>query len=137
MSDQSVQVVKDIYAAFGRGDVPAVLGAMTQDIEWREAEGLPYGGRYTGPEQVAEKVFGPITTDVEGFTVTPEEYVASGDSVVSIGRYTGMGKETGKALDVPYAHVWQIEGGKIAKLSQFVDTAKFLEVVPVDVSVAA
>jgi ketosteroid isomerase-like protein len=107
---------------------------MTADIEWLEAEGMPYGGRYQGPQAVAENVFGPITTDIEGSTVTPQEYVASGDSVVSIGRYTGTGKETGKQLDVPFAHAWKIEGDKISKFVQFVDTAKFLEVVPAEVA---
>jgi ketosteroid isomerase-like protein len=101
VSDQTVQVVKDVYAAFGRGDVPAVLGAMTADIEWFEAEGMPYGGRYQGPQAVAENVLGPITTDIEGFTVTPQEYVASGDSVVSIGRYTGTGRRPGNSSTSP------------------------------------
>lgn len=38
MGDQSVDVVRGVYEAFGRGDVPAVLGAMADDIEWHEAE---------------------------------------------------------------------------------------------------
>jgi hypothetical protein len=50
---------------------------MAEDIEWHEAEGLPYGGVYRGPQQVAENVFGPITTDLEGFVVTPEKLIAS------------------------------------------------------------
>ena len=67
MSAQNVEFVKGIYGAFGRGDVPAVLGAFAEDIEWFEAEGMPYGGLYRGPDAVAQNVFGPITEDVEGF----------------------------------------------------------------------
>ena len=62
MSDQSVEFVTGIYEAFGRGDVPAVLGAFTDDIEWHEAEGMPYGGMHRGGEAVAQRVFGPITS---------------------------------------------------------------------------
>ena len=58
MAEQNAGVVKGLYEAFGRGDVPAVLGGMTEDIEWNEAEGMPQGGTYRGPGAVAENVFG-------------------------------------------------------------------------------
>ncbi len=35
MSDQTnVDVVQQAYVAFGRGDIPAVLSFLTDDIEW-------------------------------------------------------------------------------------------------------
>ena len=137
MSEQNVELVKGVYDAFGRGDVPAVLGAFADDIEWFEAEGMPYGGLHRGPDAVAQKVFGPITEDVEGFAVTPEELIGSGTTVAAVVRYTGTGKATGKALDVPVVHVWDIRDGKMARFRQFIDTVKFAEVVPAEVSVAA
>jgi ketosteroid isomerase-like protein len=137
MSDQSVDVVKGIYGAFAQGDVPAVLGAFAEDIEWYEAEGLPYGGLHRGPEAVAQKVFGPLTEDVEGFAVTPEEFMAAGDRVAVVARYTGTGKATGKALDLPVAHVWDVRDGKVQRFRQFVDTMEFAEVVPAEASVMA
>src|SRR6266545_4845859 len=95
MGEQSVDVVKGVYEAFGRGDVQAVLGAMADDIEWHEAEGMPYGGVYHGGEAVAKNVFGPITEDISEFAVNPEEFIASGNAVAVVVRYTGTGKETG------------------------------------------
>jgi len=136
MSEQNVEFVKSIYGAFAQGDVPTVLGSFAEDIEWFEAEGLPYGGLYRGPEAVAQNVFGPITEDVEGFAVTPEELIGSGATVVAVVRYTGTGKATGKALNVPAVHVWEISDGKLARLRQFVDTVKFTEVVPASVATA-
>ncbi len=43
----NVQVIRNLYEAPGRGDMPTVLGAMDPGIEWREAEGSPYepGGK--------------------------------------------------------------------------------------------
>jgi ketosteroid isomerase-like protein len=38
----NVDIVKRVYEAFGRGDVPAVLAMMDPKIEWYEAEGNPY-----------------------------------------------------------------------------------------------
>ncbi len=48
-----VEFLRSVYEAFGRGDVPGVLGAMTDDIEWYEAEGMPYGGVHHGPDAIA------------------------------------------------------------------------------------
>jgi uncharacterized protein len=79
---------------------------------------------------VLQNVFGPIAADVEGFSVTPEEDIASGATVAAIVRYTGTGKATGKPLDEPAVHVWEIRDGKLARFRQFIDTVKFAEVVP-------
>src|SRR4051812_8782557 len=112
MSERSVEVVKRAYAAFAEGDVPAVLGMFDDDIEWHEGAGMPYGGVYRGGEAVAQNVFGPISEDVEGFAVTPAEFMAAGGTVTVIVSYTGTGKATGKPLDLPVVHVWDIEDGK-------------------------
>jgi len=137
MGEQNVEFVKGMYAAFARGDVPAVLDGFAADIEWHEAEGMPYGGVYRGAETVMQSVIGPIATDVEGFAVTPEQFVGSGDAVAAVVRYTGTGKVTGKPLDVPAVHLWEIRDGKLARFRQFIDTVKFAEVVPAEVSVVA
>ena len=137
MAEQAVQVVKGAYEAMARGDVPAFLGSFADDIAWHEAEGMPYGGVYQGPDAIAQNVLGPLVTDIPNFAVTPEEFIASGDTVAVVARYTGTGKETGRELNLNVVHVWNVRGGKIARFRQFADTAKFLEVVPAAVSVAA
>ncbi|HEY0515594.1 MAG TPA: nuclear transport factor 2 family protein [Solirubrobacteraceae bacterium] len=129
MNGQSVEFVKSVYDAFGRGDVPAVLGAFAEDIEWHEAEGMPYGGVHRGGEAVAQKVFGPISEDVEGFALVTEEFMGSDGTVAAVVRYTGTGKATGKTLNLPAVHVWDIRDGKAARFRQFIDTATFAEVV--------
>ena len=136
MGEQSVEVVEGLYEAFGRGDVPAVLGAMAADIEWHEAEGMPYGGVYHGPEEVAQKVFGPQIEDIPDFAVTPEEFIPSGDTVAVVARYTGTGNATGKALNLQVVHVWDVRDGKIARFRQFADTVKYLEVLPAGAAAA-
>jgi hypothetical protein len=67
--------------------------------------------------------------DIPNFAVTPEQFIASGDTVAVVVRYTGTGKDTGKELDLPVAHVWEVRDGKLAQFRQFMDTVKFLEVV--------
>ena len=107
-----------------------MLGAFADDIEWFEAEGMPYGGLHRGPDAVAQNVFGPITEDIDGFALAIEEFLDSGESVAAVVRYTGTGKATGKALDVPAVHVWDVRDGQLARFRQFIDTVKYAEVVP-------
>ena len=55
MSAENVAVIKGIYHAFAAGDVAGVLGRMSPDIVWHEAENFPYADKnpYHGPEAVA------------------------------------------------------------------------------------
>lgn len=50
------EIVTGVYASFAVGDVPAVLGAMADDIHWTEADGFPLAGTYVGPQAVLEGV---------------------------------------------------------------------------------
>jgi len=38
----NVTLLKGLYDAFGRGDMPTVLGAMNPGIQWHQAESNPY-----------------------------------------------------------------------------------------------
>ena len=107
---------------------------MTDDIEWVEAEGMPYGGVYNGGDEVAQKVFGPIVDDIPDFAVTPEESIASGSSVAVVVRYSDTAKGTGNTLSLPAVHVWDVRDGKVARFRQFIDTVKFGEAVPTGVA---
>jgi uncharacterized protein len=132
MSEQNIALLKETYEAFGRGDVPAVLGTFADDIEWHEAEGMPYGGLHHGPQAVAENVFGPVTQDIDDFAVTPEEYYAGGDEVVVIAHYTGTGSEGGKELDMRTAHAWTVRDGKLTRFRMFADATVFNAVLAVE-----
>ena len=42
MSEENVGLIRGLYEAFGRGDVPAIISKLDKDIEWREAENFIY-----------------------------------------------------------------------------------------------
>jgi ketosteroid isomerase-like protein len=134
MSEDNIALVRSLYEAFGRGDVDTVLGGFADDIEWVEPDGLPYDTQHS-PQGVAEGVFARVTSDVEGFSVNPEEYYAGGDEVVALGRYGGKGSSTGKPFDLPFAHVWKVRDGKIARFREYSDTVTFNSVIGAEVSV--
>lgn len=124
---KSGDIVKGLYDAFAKGDVPAVLGVFDPEIEWWEAEGFLYadGNPYVGPQAVAEGVFQRIVSDVENFTVVPENIIDSGNTVVVEGRYKG--KMNGTPVDAQFAHVWELRGGKVVRFQQYTDTRQWTE----------
>lgn len=131
MADAQVQMMTSLYEAFGRGDAAAVLGVFDPEIVWMEAENIPYADRnpYVGPQQVAEGVFGRIMSEWDGFTVTPQQYVSDGETVVTTGRYRGTYKATGTPIDAQFVHVWTIRGGRITAFQQYADTLQFARAV--------
>jgi len=124
MSEANVAVVRGLYEAFARGDIPAVLGAMSPDLVWNEAENFIYadGNPYRGPEAVLTGVFARLGSEWDGFVAKPEEYLDAGDTVVALGRYAGTYKATGRPLDAWMAHVWRLEDGRAVEFRQLVDT---------------
>ena len=124
MSQENVELVRAVYAAFAAGDVPAVLGAMSPEIVWHEAENFPYADRnpYLGPEAVLTGVFGRIATDWDGFAAVPKEMLDAGDTVIVLGRYNGTYRATGRTLDAQLAHVWRVADGRIVGFQQYTDT---------------
>jgi ketosteroid isomerase-like protein len=123
VSEGLAEAVRGSYAAFARGDLDGALALMDEGIEWHQAQGLPHGGVYHGLGAVRAAVFDPIGESWwDGFDASPDEVVALGETVLVLGRYTARAKETGRRLDVPFAHVWTFRGGRAIRFRQFTDT---------------
>jgi hypothetical protein len=124
MSQENVALIRGLYDAFAAGDVPGVLGRMSPDIVWNEAENFPYADRnpYVGPLAVAEGVFARCGSEWDGFAAVPFEILDAGDTVIALGRYHGTYKATGKPMNAQMVHVWRIIDGKVTAFQQYVDT---------------
>ena len=127
MSEKNVQIAKDTYAAFARGDLPRVLAGFHEDVEWHAAEGLPWGGVHKGRDAVAQDVFGVLMTAFEDFRLEHEQFIDGGDFVVALGRYAATARQTGRRLDAAFAHVWELEDGKLKRYYHYTDTLRFAE----------
>jgi len=127
----NVKLLKSLYDAFGRGDVPTVLGAMSSDIKWHQAESNPYmpsGEAWVGPDAVLNNLFMRLGSEWDGFAVHPKLFHDAGGSVIVEGRYSGTYKATGKSMDTQFCHVWDVKDGKLTRFQQYVDTARLWDV---------
>ncbi len=131
MSQQTEALVRSLYEAFAKGDVPYVLGKFSPELVWNEAENSVYADRnpYLGPQAVLEGVFVRLATEWDGYVVGVEEVIASGDRAVALGRYRGTCKASGVAVDAQFAHSWTTADGKVVRFQQYTDTAQFRDAV--------
>jgi uncharacterized protein len=120
---RAAEMVRAFYAAVSRADVPTVVGLLHPDLRWTEAEGFPYySGTWRHPQDVVDKLLMPLMRDWNNFSAVADDFIVEGDRVVSLGAYAGVNKATGKAMRAPFAHVWQVADGKLARFDMYTDT---------------
>jgi len=120
---KAAELVRAFYAAVSRADVPAVVGLLHPDLHWTEAEGFPYySGTWRHPQDVVDKLLVPLMRDWDNFSAVAEDFIVENERVVCLGSYTGVNKATGKALRAPFAHIWRISDGKLARFDMYTDT---------------
>lgn len=126
-ASRNVATVAGFYLAVAHGDLNGALALLGEDVRWFEAAGMPYAGSgpYRGAAEVAERVLGPINTDIADLRLTTYELLEYGDTVIALGTYTGHAARSGAELQLPYAHVWTFVADKVGEFRQYTDTAAF------------
>jgi hypothetical protein len=87
-----------------------------------------WGGRYEGHAEAAA-FFGKLTRTITS-AVTLDRFVDAGDQVVAIGHTRGTVNDTGKAFDVPVAHVWTLRDGVVTRIEYYIDDPTMLAALP-------
>jgi hypothetical protein len=125
MNEQdNVALISEIYTAFNAGNIQTILDSITDDVVWINygPATIPYAGARSGKAQVLQ-FFQAIAGSTTGGHVTSEAYIAQGDIVVSIGRYSATVTSTGATIDAPIAHVFTVQNGKVSQWVGHSDTA--------------
>lgn len=125
---QNVESVEQMYAAFNRGDIEEVLTWWTDDITWNEPDGDPAAGTHHGPDEIVENVFGTIPDSLDRFEAVPGRFIESGDTVVVEGNFM-ITTEAGRDYEIPFAHVCELQGGKLQQFTNYTDTVVFQQAI--------
>ena len=120
MSDNT-ELIRGAYEAFGRGDVPAVLGVLADRVEWDVTSVVPQGGSWRGRDGAGE-FFQGLGEHWSELRVEPEQYVSEGDTVVVIGRAAGKLRGHGDAAaGYTFVHGFRVADGEIVRFREWAD----------------
>src|SRR4051812_29081559 len=120
----NTEIVKGMYEAFGRGDIAGVVSALADDVKWVTpgAPAVPYAGAFTGPQRVTQ-FFQELGATCELDPFMPDRYVEHGDTVITLGSYTGRARASQKSFQSSWAMVFTLLNGKVASFQEYTDTA--------------
>ena len=119
------------YEGFGQRDIDAVLSVMDPDIEWDATDALAHTGIYQGHEGVTEYI-GSLSSAWEEFHLNPEQFTESGNQehVMVLGNVKGRLAANGQDVEARFAHVLQLEDGKVTRLKVCLDRDAALREMP-------
>ncbi len=128
-AEENKRTVQAIFEAFGRGDIPAVLGHVSEDVTWSAPgpEVVSYFGDRRGHAGATE-FFQNLVGNVDFEHFEPGTFIAEGGHVVVLGRERGRVKGTGKTFDNEWALVFTFDGGgKVTGFQCYENTAAIAE----------
>ncbi len=130
--NESVDVVRQLYDAFGRKDEAELRTILDPEVEWIQCAGFPGGGRRHGVASVLADVFSSLRSQWNDWRVEIEEYLDAGETVVVLGAYAGTHADTNKSMTAVFAHVYDVADGRITRFRQFTDTYELVKATQTD-----
>lgn len=115
MAPDYAQIVRDIYAAWERGDFNAGTERFTDRTELVLNPEFPEAGTYRGPEQIAGYMRA-LLVPWERFTIRGDDVRASGNRVAAAIHQRATGSGSGAPVEFRYFQVWTFEGESVARM---------------------
>lgn len=125
-SDPKIAAVQRLYAAYGRGDVDAVLAELADDVDWAaEAAGtaVPWWGPFHGKAEVP-RFFKEIGSNVDVTEFDLVSVTSNETDVVAIVHWSFTVNATGKMATMYMQHWWRFADGKIVFFRGSEDSAQ-------------
>jgi ketosteroid isomerase-like protein len=117
------------YDAFNSGDAATVAELYSDDVVWEgpNSEGVPMSGKHEGKDAVMQAL-GQIGELFESFSVSPDELVEEGDTIVVLSHVTATTK-SGNEIRSPGVEIWRFSGGKVNRVQSLGDTAEMKQAI--------
>jgi ketosteroid isomerase-like protein len=125
---ENVRLIKEHFAAFGRGDVKSALGIVAENVDWQSpvTRSQPEEITWAAPRHSREEVlqfFQELADKVQPEKFEIIGFIAQDDKVVVEGRNKGLIKSTGRSYEHDWVMVFTVRDGKIVRHRHYYDTA--------------
>lgn len=115
-----MDVIKQVEAAFNRGDLDAMLSHISPDAEWEISESNPSARTLHGRDEIRAYLEDWRDT-VKGLHYEAQRYVDAGDAVVQVGTMTSRLGDGESQLTVPLAFVTRFREGLPVRTEEYLD----------------
>ncbi|MEY2515252.1 MAG: uncharacterized protein QOJ89_2610 [bacterium] len=116
----AAQIVQSLYEDFARGDMPAVMSRLAEDISWRIPGDHLVSGNFSGHDeilaffqQIGELSGGTFSVDVH------EILEGASGTVVALTTISAERDQQGASFET--VHVWRIEGARATSFREYHD----------------
>jgi len=125
---ENLQVVQQMFAAFGQRDLPGVLDTLANDVDWQSpvTRTRPQEVSWAEPRHSHEEVatfFKDLFEKVQPERMETSEFTAQGDRVIVEGTNRGTVRSTGRTYEHDWVMVFTLRNGKIVRLRHYYDTS--------------
>ena len=116
--DARFEVVRRLYEAWGRADMPGPLECFHDDVEYVNPPGAIEPGTRTGVAEFARA--GEKLLDAwEFWRAEPQDMRAEGDRVAVLVRYRARGRGSGAEIEGSESALFTFRDGKVARYEWF------------------
>jgi len=129
--ERAIGVLREAYAAFNRGDIPAAVKSLDPQIEWTEPAEFPGGGAYHGTTEVAAYLTQSRAGWAEGSS-EPQKFTIHGNRVVVFVHARFRLKGNTEWHEVMLADVYTFRDGTPVQMRAFADRTAALHWVGID-----
>jgi ketosteroid isomerase-like protein len=132
LSESNIKTVQMIYGAFGRGDVPAIVEALANDVDWgvysRSSAGksVPWHEHLVGKNSVP-RFFAALAENADFTRFEPKAFVANDEYVYCTIAWEATLKKNSKKLGMTVIHRFTFKNGRITEWIGTEDTALSVE----------
>jgi ketosteroid isomerase-like protein len=126
MSQENVEIVRELIDRSNAGDVPGMLELVSPEIVGFPATDQPESGILRGPAEFATYL--QSWHDAWGErTVAPREFIDRGDWVIVTLKLVVRGRASGIPVTADDAHLWRFRGGRAIEYRECGTKEKALE----------
>jgi ketosteroid isomerase-like protein len=123
MSQENVEIVRELWEAYSRGDIDRVIALSDPYVVLVTLE----EGPLYGPDAVRANYARWMEAWREEPETTVEEVIGNGDHVVVIACFRGRGRGSGVRVAERLYEVYTLRTGKVLRVDEFSDRDQALE----------
>ncbi|MFD9433125.1 nuclear transport factor 2 family protein [Streptomyces sp. NPDC060002] len=118
VTESPADVVRGLYDALSKGDVPGVLAKLAPEVIVDEPNQLPYGGVHQGREVFVQSVLGAMM-GYANVAITDAEVFEGPAGVIGTLAGTLTAHTTGEKFPLTMVEIHQVEDGMVRKIDVY------------------